>query len=393
MDSRIIHLFIKYLNGECNQAEQDQVASILKSGGYEAEWELALSDDADKLLDEQHETDIPEQEADRIYAGVEDKLFREDRSGSHSGRILMRYSLAACALIVIVFVSKYFLTERNAPANQVAVETAVHDVAPGSDKAILTLADGRKLLLNASATGKLADQGGAAINKTAEGMLVYETELMAAGTKAVNNTVTVPRGGKWALTLSDGTKVWLNSASSITYPTTFDGPDRHVSITGEAYFEVAHNAKKPFKVSFNDQLVEVLGTHFNINAYDDEPSNQTTLIQGSVSISKGKNTVILKPGEQASVTKNVIEVVKDADIERTLAWREGLFLFDRTELQNAMREISRWYDIDVVYQGDVKNDVFNGRISRHNKLSQILKVLELGDVHFRVDGKKVIVLP
>ncbi|MEH3114365.1 hypothetical protein [Pedobacter terrae] len=196
MDSRIIYLFIKYLNGECNQAEQDQVTSILKSGGYEAEWELALSEDADKLMDEPHETNIPEHEADRIYTAVEDNLFIEAHSGSHSGRNWTRYGLVACAIVLIAFVSKYFLTEIQAPADQVTVKSAVHDLAPGSDKAILTLADGRKVVLNGSATGKVADQAGVEIDKTAEGMLVYENELKATGTMSVTNTVTIPRGGK-----------------------------------------------------------------------------------------------------------------------------------------------------------------------------------------------------
>ena len=395
MDSRIIYLFIKYLNGECNQAELDQVASIIKRGEYEAEWEVALSDDADKLIDEQSETPVPEHEANRIYDIIEDNLGKSNDAGSgyFSRNKWPLFGIAASVLVLIAFATNYFLLKPDTSGQNLVVKNAVQEITPGSNKAILTLAGGQQVVLNGSANGKLAEQGGAAINKTAEGLLVYDGASSAGQTKAVFNTITTPRGGKWSLTLSDGTRVWLNSASSITYPTTFDGTDRRVSITGEAYFEVAHNAKKPFKVNFNDQVVEVLGTHFNINAYNDEPDNETTLLEGSVRITKGKNTEVLKPRERASVSKNAIEVASNVDVERTMAWKDGLFVFDRTELQKAMREIARWYDIDVVYQGNVKNDVFNGRIKRDNNLSQILKVLELGDVHFRVEGRKVTVLP
>ena len=300
--------------------------------------------------------------------------------------------IAAASILLALGFGGYFILHKQ--PQQIA-QSQIHDAKPGGNKAILTLAGGKQVILTGAKNGTIARQGNAAINKTASGQIVYNANpVSVTTTEVVMNTITTPRGGKWFVVLSDGTKVWLNAASSITYPTTFTGSDRQVTITGEAYFEVAHNAARPFKVVSNGQTVEDIGTSFDINSYSDEPDNRTTLVEGSIKVSTTNGSAILKPGQQAKVKSGLaITVINDQDMERTLAWKNGLFIFNRTDLYTLMRQLSRWYDVDVVFQDGVKNDVFFGKIKQDNNLSEILKVLELGDVHFRIEGKKLIVLP
>jgi ferric-dicitrate binding protein FerR (iron transport regulator) len=209
------------------------------------------------------------------------------------------------------------------------------------------------------------------------------------------NTISTPKGGQYQVTLSDGSKVWLNAASSLRFPATFSGKERKVELTGEGYFEVAHNKKMPFHVTVNDLDVEVLGTHFNINAYADESAIKTTLLEGSVKVVKGNETKIIEPGEQASVTtsEDEINVKQQVDLEQVVAWKNGIFQFERADIESVMRQISRWYDIDVDYHGRV-SEHFGGTISRDVNISDVLKMLEMtGGVNFKIDGKKVIVMP
>jgi ferric-dicitrate binding protein FerR (iron transport regulator) len=260
-----------------------------------------------------------------------------------------------------------------------------NDVAPGGNKALLTLADGQTIVLDSAANGTLATDGGATITKTAGGKIAYTTGNGQPNSAVVYNTMTTPRGGQYQLALPDGSSVWLNAASSITYPTVFSGSSRIVRITGEAYFEVAHNASKPFIVETPTERVTVLGTHFNVNSYTDEPATKVSLLEGSVKI----GAQVLRPG-QAYVNGKV----QSTNVTQDVAWTKGVFDFHRVPLAQAMRQLSKWYAVDVVYEQGVPDIVFGGSMGRDLNLSQVLSFLEKAGVHFRLtDHRQLIVTP
>lgn len=304
----------------------------------------------------------------------------------------------AAAAVLFVFISSaiYFLTntkddiaiaKNNLPAQQ------KKDRLPGGDKAMLTLADGSQIVLDSAGNGILAQQGNTKITKKQDGQLVYNTSGAGIDEFAYN-TLATPRGGQYKITLPDGSKVWLNAASSLKYPVTFTGKNRKVDITGEAYFEIAKDASRPFKVRVNQMEVEVLGTHFNINGYADEDAIRTTLLEGSVKINTAAGNSFLQPGQQAQLQKTGrIKLVKNADLEETMAWKDGNFQFENSDINTVMRQITRWYDVDVTYKGTVSKH-FLGSISRNVNLSQVLSMLEqTGEVKFIIEGKKLIVMP
>lgn len=303
--------------------------------------------------------------------------------------------VAAASILLFLSIGAYFVLHNKHP-QQIAKEQK-HDVAPGSNKAILTLANGHVIILNNARNGTIAQQGLASVSKKADGELVYNASAAKNHNAALQyNNITTPRGGQYHLILADGTNVWLNAASSIKYPTVFSGTERKVEITGEAYFEVAHNAAMPFRVTVNGQTVEVLGTHFNINAYLDEPSTKTTLLQGSVRITIADKMAMLKPGQQSQVTNHAaaaIKVIDDVDMDEAVAWKNGLFQFNNENLASIMRKVSRWYDVDITYaDAGLQQQTFSGTVSRFKSASQLLKKLELtGAVHFKIEGQKIIV--
>jgi ferric-dicitrate binding protein FerR (iron transport regulator) len=314
----------------------------------------------------------------------------------------LRSSIAAAILAAIALTGVLLITNhRSAPAPATAQQKhpAPADILPGSNRAILTLADGSTISLDSAHTGNLASQGTAKVLKIQDGELKYAAVAADNQSKASYNTLSTPRGGQYKLLLADGTRVWLNAASSIRYPTTFTGPDREVEISGEAYFEIAKNAAMPFRVltvsnpgDKDPMTIDVLGTHFNVNAYIDEPVVRTTLLEGLVKVSKGNNTALLKPGQAAQVRKDgAIQQIQDADLEAAVAWKDGLFEFSDEELPAIMRQISRWYDIDVEYAGAVPTDKFTGSVSRNTTLSGVLKILKLSDIQVSVSNNKIIV--
>lgn len=265
-------------------------------------------------------------------------------------------------------------------------------IVPGGNKAMLKLADGSVIALNDAENGMLTKQGGTKVLKLADGELVYETDNKQA-VAGVFNTIITPRGGKYQLVLPDGSKVWMNAASSLRYPTAFDGKTREVFLTGEAYFEIAHNPAQPFHVRVNDMQVEVLGTHFNIMAYENEAANAVTLVEGAVSVSTPVQQVRLKPGQQMLQESNGnMNVLSDVNVQQVLAWKNGYFQFNSERLDRLMRQIERWYDVSVVYAGTVPDRKFGGKISRSSPLGDVLKALELSDVKFKVEGKTITVI-
>lgn len=312
---------------------------------------------------------------------------------------------AAAAIFIFLSAGGYFLFQRQRPNVELA-QQLTEDFAPGSNKAVLTLAGGEKMVLTGIKNGQLAVQGNAVIRKTAGGELVYGTAGPGNG-KVVYNTISTPRGGQYQLRLADGTAAWINAASTITYPVTFSGKNRTVEITGEVYFEVAHNAEKPFLVKSKGQTVEVLGTHFNINAYADEEETKTTLLEGRVHVfsaavsSEGKygtvdkdapeRNVILSPGQQAVFNKNTLRKTA-ADLSTALAWKSGYFQFINADIKTVMRQVSRWYNVDVVFEGPVTKEVFTGRISRSRNISQVLKMVQGSkSVQLTFSGRRIMV--
>ncbi|MNK35332.1 fec operon regulator FecR [compost metagenome] len=316
---------------------------------------------------------------------------------------LLRYASAAAVLLIITGTFLFWPSSKR-EKEEIQLATTV-DVAPGGDKAVLTLADGRKIVLEDSPDGQVAAEGNMTIIKLNSGVLAYQNTDKNANVTSQLNTITTPIGGQFQVVLSDGTKVWLNAASSITFPNQFNGKVREVSTTGETYFEVASlrngKGKVPFRVSTGEQKIEVLGTQFNINAYGDQKQYQTTLVEGSIRLSQNKATKLLQPGQQASIQleKDIINI-SETDVEKAIAWKNGLFKFDNTDIISLMRQLERWYPIEVVYEGKIPDERFFGKIERNYTLSEVLKVLQLGQVHFKIDDKintngkrKLIVMP
>lgn len=306
---------------------------------------------------------------------------------------------AAASILCVLSIGGYFLLHKRAP--QLATENKlVNEIAPGSNKAVLTLSNGKKISLTDAGDGTIATDGNQLIKKTSKGSVVYITNgSVAKDHQLVFNTITTPRGGQWPVTLPDGTKVMLDAASSIKYPITFMGNERKVEVNGQAYFEVVHNAAKPFRVITKGQVIEDIGTKFNVNAYDDEPAYKTTLLEGAVKVVypraaslSEREGILLKPGQQTTLQNNRL-TVSNADMEHALAWKNGYFNFKDEKIESVMRKLSRWYDIEIEYKGDLPDKLFEGEIPRNINLSQALKVLQVANIHFTVVGKKIIVTP
>jgi transmembrane sensor len=327
-------------------------------------------------------------------------------------RRYLYYYLAAAATVAVVLTGViYFGANNNRKATNTPVaQSTVKDVLPGGNKAVLTLSDGRKIVLDNASTGMLTKEGNTSVNKTKDGELKYSvTPLATNHSPLAYNTLSTPNGGQFQLVLPDGSRVWLNAASSITYPTAFTGNERIVHITGEAFFEVEKDKMKPFKVYFSsptgggrEGAVEVLGTHFNINAYDDESVIKTTLLEGKVKVVPPSDnyrnpkgvSAILKPGQQASISGKSGEIpeIVAADVEAIIAWKNGDFLFRRADIETIMRQIARWYDVEISYPEGKPKYIITGKIKRNVPLSQVLHMLEFMDVKCELKGKTLKVL-
>lgn len=279
------------------------------------------------------------------------------------------------------------------PGQVVAAVTKKEVIKPGTDKAILTLSDGQVIPVDQVNAGLISTQNNIRITKNNKGQIIYTQNGRLSPAANVMNMMTTPRGGQHKLVLADGTAVWLNAQTSLKYPVYFTGKERVVELSGEAYFEVAHNTAKPFKIISRGQTIEVLGTHFNVKAYADESSISTTLLLGSVKITAENNTVVLKPGQQATLGTGKAITVAEVNSSDAIAWKNGYFVFKNEDIQSCMRTIARWYDVDVVYQGDVLKQRLGGTVSRYENLSDLLTTIELTkSVKFRIEGRRVIVM-
>ncbi|MEO7314316.1 MAG: FecR domain-containing protein [Ginsengibacter sp.] len=337
---------------------------------------------------------VPEKTRDRIWSSI---ISKTKERGTVSMKFHTFWWAAASVIIVLLAGFSYFyfngFGQKTGPVNIAQNSDFKKDIPPGGNKALLTLADGSTIVLDSVQNGMLSQQGNAQVIKLQNGKLAYQKGGIEDVMKVEFNTISTPRGGQYQLELADGSKVWLNAASSITFPTTFLGNDRKVKITGEVYFEIAHNSRMPFHVTANSLEVEVLGTHFNVNAYSDEGEIKTTLLEGSVKVIKEGKSVLINPGEQvlAREGSGVLSVKKGVDVEAVMAWKDGYFQFENLSIKEIMYQVSRWYNVDVIYEGKAPSGHYVGKPSRDLNLSEIIKVIELSGVKITVIGKTIIV--
>jgi len=309
------------------------------------------------------------------------------------------FRVAAAAVVAVCITSSYFLFLNKSKPSTTIAKVPIHilrdDVAaPAVNKAILTLSNGKTIVLDSVANGSLVQQGNAIVSKLNNGKIAYKADNNGI-TKIQYNTLTVPKGSKPVqLVLADGSEVWLDVASSITYPIAFAGNERKVQITGEAYFEVAHNAAMPFIVQKGDVEIKVLGTHFNVNAYDDERSLKVTLLEGAVKVERhGNESLNIQPGQQAEINRQgKMELNKEVDIDEVMAWKNNWFNFNSLTVPDIMQQIERWYNVSVTYQGNPGNKHFSGIVSRNNNVSEVLKIMEQAGIKFKIEGKNITVL-
>lgn len=413
MDYKIDELIIKYLAGTLTEEEQ-----VLLD-----EWKTLPENR--RLLEQLSDGHWVKKELQKISqvkeANAYNKLSQIYAQQNvpvrmHKTRSKIGWWLAAATLLLVIGTGSWYLLSR--PSGKAApVELSntedrfKNDVQPGGNRATLLLADGSAMILDSAGNGLLSQQGDAKVIKLDNGTIEYKQGAGGGEKEAVvYNTVSTPKGGQFMISLPDGSKAWLNASSTLRFPTAFTGAERIVELTGEGYFEVrpsrppgplptspgGRGVKRPFIVKAGDVHVEVLGTHFNVNAYSDEDVIKTTLLEGAVKVIKANASGLLKPGEEAQAFRQgPLKTVKQADLEQTMAWHNGVFAFRNTPIAAIMRQAQRWYDIEVIYSGKVnKEESLNGDIPRNVALSKLLKILEAtGSVHFRIEGKTVTVMP
>jgi len=396
-EDRIDYLTEKFFRDACSDSELLELAALIKQNPDEELVEVLQN--AWAKYDE--EVEMPEKTSERILAKIFPakiiSLF-EDENEQKIMPVRLWQATAAAAILVLGFGLYWWLglKESSKMADQNTRQTtALADLPPGGNKAVLTLGDGSEIILDSAKNGNLGNQGNSNITKSKTGELIYNEGSAKAVNTIVFNTVTTPKGGQYHIVLPDGSGVWLNAASSLKFPTSFTGKERRVEITGEVYFEVMHNAKMPFIVKINETEVAVLGTHFNVMAYPDEKTLKTTLLEGAVKVSRAGKSATLSPGQQASITNSIgnIRVLANVDTEKEMAWKNGYFQFEDENLESIMRQVARWYDVDVNYDGNMSKEHFTGRLPRNANVSKVLKILSLSGVKFRIENKTINVTP
>ncbi|HSN08889.1 MAG TPA: FecR domain-containing protein, partial [Hanamia sp.] len=395
--TRFNQLFEKYIHREYTLEERNEFLEMVAHEDYADILKKLISDEVNDAV-ANHEID--EDRANEIFNNIVKTAHDEEDLNIHHIHTSKKYRLKwwAAAILIISAGSIYFFSHYNTSkilANNVAKpKSLANDVAPGHSGAILTLSNGHKIVLDSLKNGLLANQSNVNILKNGN-QISYRDKENSNG-EILYNTMTTPKGRQYQLELSDGTKVWLDAASSITYPTAFTGKERKVEITGEVYFEVktillssgkGHKKKMPFTVVINSSSkvkreIQVLGTHFNVNAYDNENAAKITLLEGIVKVFNNNTSVTIKPGEQAVMKNqgNQMSVV-NADVNEAVAWKNGFFSFKNASIEAIMRQVERWYDVDVVYNGQKPTDHYGGEVSEDVNASEMLKVLEVGGIH------------
>lgn len=382
-------LLEKFLSEDVSREEAERVLQSLEDDSMRRQWLAAI----EGLLENRqlHGLSDPARR-DAVRKAILAKKPPVPPKKIRSIRRYVPYAAAAALIAVMALVFHHSAT----PDRQLHVQQPqdASQVLPGGNKAVLILADGRQITLDTADNGTIARQGNVQVIKLDSGQLAYNHSGAGKGGAAGYNTLATPKGGQFRITLPDGTKVWLNAASTLRFPNAFAGAERVVQLTGEAYFEVAKNAYMPFRVKVNDMAVQVLGTHFNVMAYPDEPGIRTTLLEGAVKVQHGAHTMQLVPGQQARLgPSGDFTMQNNVDVEEVVAWKNGYFHFNHESLQGVMRQIGRWYDAEIAYEGEIAPRQFGGKIERSSSVTEVLKILELSKVHYRIEGKKIIVMP
>jgi transmembrane sensor len=400
-NERLRSLLEQYFNDAISDADHEELLSYLNNNSGEV---FSTVDEEMLNLDAAPEFDTVR--AQKVLADIKaDSRFKDEFivplpviSKNNIIKLYAGWVKIAAAILLFGTVGFYFVQrqKQGAVKNKMAVNKSAK-IVPGSNKAILTLATGKSIVLDSAANGALANLGKSQVNKVGDGKLVYDAlpNAVHAGVSTIlYNTLTIPAGGQYQVVLPDGTGVWLNSSSALSYPTEFSGNERRVKLTGEAYFEVAKNKDKPFYVEMNNVQVKVLGTHFNISAYADDNDLTTTLLEGSVQISKNGGLALLKPGQQAVIGSNANAItVSKANIKEAMAWKNGYFMFNDDNIVDIMKRVSRWYDVDIEYKGNFGAQRFGGTFTRSKSITDLLKNLEqISNVHFKITGRRITVM-
>ena len=389
-----------YYAGTLTEKERMELSAMLHDPEHREELKQIFTED---LADPDFQSVVDTESLELVYQQIQ-----LQKQVTPVRRIFpFRRITAAAAVILLMATGTYFLVfyKPQKPTIVSTQDRLRNDVAaPAVTKAVLQLMDGKQIVLDTAANNQLAVQENAAIVKTGDGQLIYKINLSLQATSTGHmNTLTVPKGSRpLQLTLSDGTKIWLNAASSITYPVVFTGNERKVQMSGEAYYEVAKDPTRKFYVSAKGIETEVLGTHFNVTAYEDEDQKRVTLLEGAVKVSNNGQLISLRPGQQARVTgNNIPETMDNIDAEEVVAWKDGYFDFRGTDIKSVMRQLTRWYNVEIEYNGKITDSHFSGIINRNNNISQVLKMLQsTGGVGFKIEtgsssaaAGKIIVLP
>ena len=371
-------LFDKYVSGQATSEEQDRLFQMVLDPQNQESLDVLMRN---FILTSGNEEQLSEASFQSILNAI------VNETPVHRVHFIRKWGWAAACALLLACAGTWFLGTHQKASRPNIMAT----IAPGKEGAILTLANGKQIVLDSLGNGTVATQNGVRI-VLGNGKLSYDPTGNSAG-EMEYNIMSTPKGRQIHMELSDGTDVWLNAASAIRFPTVFAGKERVVEVTGEVYFEVAANAAKPFLVNVNKRMkIDVLGTHFNVSAYENEESLNTTLLQGSVRITGAGKSVLLKPGEQAQVADN-LSIVHQADTDKIIAWKNGLFNFEGMHLREVMRQLERWYNIEVVYENNVPDIEFYGKLKRDLSLEELFVTLKDLDIHFRIDGRKLTIFP
>lgn len=410
-EDRLRYLLHRYFTNSATNDENQELMELVQNSGNDQTIKEVMEE---VWSQDTHEPVFSENKSEELFLNVLESANSPSPVVTYRSAPRWRSLAAAAAVLLLLLGAGWWFINKPFSKKPVAAKstpaTIKNDIQPGSNKATLQLADGSTISLDNTINRSLARQGNVQVVQSDSGRLEYITNLKDKQPTASYNMLKTPRGGQFQLVLPDGTQVWLNAASSIKYPTQFMGNERRVEITGEAYFEVTKNSNMPFKVTISNtnggtgSEITVLGTHFNVNAYDDEHVIRTTLLEGSVAVrqpaKEAEHAVVLKPGEQAMQARanssltthhSPFTINHSADVEQVVAWKNGFFQYKSADIASVMRQVARWYDLNIIYTGNIPTDRFTGKLPRSVSLSRLLKWFEWSDIHFKIEGNNLIV--
>ncbi|MEO8762893.1 MAG: FecR domain-containing protein [Ginsengibacter sp.] len=394
-ESRLNYLFRAYFNETATSDERSELMELLMQGDNDEQVRMLLAEEWQQFSTRNQV--FTDKQGEEMLANI----LQEGKVGNPDVTIVpyespfnwLRFAAAAILCFAITAAYLWFDPGKSAiliAQSKIKSSKTSSSIMPGGNRAVLTLSDSSHIFLDSTHQGILATQGNSKIMNLNSATLVYNADNQN-NHEIVYNTLSTLNGGRYELILPDGTKVWLNASSSIRFPTVFKGKERKVIVTGETYFEVAKNAAMPFKITVKDMEIQVFGTHFNVMAYDDESSMNTTLLEGSVTVSKGFLNRKLVPGQESRINKTGSIDIVEADVDEVMAWKNGWFQFNAYDIERVMRQISRWYNVEIIYEGKIPPGHFSGVVSRSNDISQVLKIMQASGVRFKIEGRKVFV--